>query len=102
MVRDRRVQAKNVPGVGNFRDQRLAFAGRSGELHLAGAKDKNPARLLAFYEQYRRLGVNRGGLDLIQFLQGCHRQIAEKVLLPHRAGQAVVEDVEAVGSAHIY
>lgn len=39
---DDRVEARYVPWLRDLRDDRLAFARPSGELHFPGAEDKNP------------------------------------------------------------
>jgi hypothetical protein len=48
---------------------------------------------LSLNEKHRRFGVNGGGFNFVELLHGRQRQIAEKMLLANRTGQAIVEDV---------
>src|SRR6185369_12302335 len=81
---------------GDFEDNRLAFPGRGEELRLSLTEHKYPTRQLPFNEQHRRLRIDRRGLDFVELLQNRQRQIAEKMLFAHRAGSAVVNDIQAV------
>src|SRR5580765_6616204 len=100
MVGNCRTQAQHVSVLCNFGNDGLAFTRSRGQLCLPGAEDKSPTSLLAFKKQHRGAGIDCGGRDGIQSLHEGWGKIAEKMLLPHGASRAVVEDVETVGRLH--
>jgi hypothetical protein len=70
------------------------------ESFALGAENEHSARLLSLNKQHCRFRIDRCRFDLIQLLQHGHGEIAEQVFLAHRAGDAVVEDGQAVRCAH--
>jgi hypothetical protein len=64
------------------------------------AAHKFPSTFLTLHEQHSPAGINRRRRDFVQPLHYGWGKIAEKVLLPHGARHAVVEDIETVRRLH--
>jgi hypothetical protein len=98
-IRNSGIESKNITRLGDPGDDGSAASGGGGKLRSPGAQHKNTTRQLSLDKEHGGFWVDGGGFDLIQPLQGGGRQITEQMILPRRAGEAVIEDIQAVGSA---